>query len=306
MEQDKNEVEDSSPKLSAPTLKENDIELKAESPPVKESTQLPDKAAPPQFILPDVQTSTVPMEVHHHGHVHNKTKWKEYAFQFFMLFLAVFCGFLAEYQLEHVIENNREKQFMRSLLADLSDDQAEITRIQNRQDERGPMMDSLIRLLNSDGVWQHTADVYYFGRLASRGTVLPYNNRTIDQMRNSGGFRLVRKENVANSIMEYYSALGEVKMLEQTDLDEQNQYRALAVKVFNGEVFQSIVTSESRVLRPQGNPPLRTYDKALLGDLASWVHYMNNTRISICSELKPIKQKGLDLSNLIKKEYHLD
>jgi hypothetical protein len=27
-----------------------------------------------------------------------------------MLFLAVFCGFLAEYQLEHKIEKNREKQ----------------------------------------------------------------------------------------------------------------------------------------------------------------------------------------------------
>jgi hypothetical protein len=37
------------------------------------------------------------MEVHHHGHVHEKKKWKEYLFQFFMLFLAVFCGFLAEY-----------------------------------------------------------------------------------------------------------------------------------------------------------------------------------------------------------------
>jgi hypothetical protein len=223
-----------------------------------------------------------------------------------MLFLAVFCGFLAEYQLEHVIENSREKQFMRSLLSDLSDDQTEITRILNRQEERSPMMDSLIHLLNSDNVRQHTADVYYFGRLASRGTVLPYNNRTIDQMRNSGGFRLVRKENVANGIMEYYSALAEVKMLEQTDLDEQNQYRSLAVKVFNGGVLQSIITPESKVVKPSGNPPLRTYDKAVLGDLAGWVHYMNNTRTSICSELKPIQQKGLNLTNLIKKEYQLE
>ncbi len=27
------------------------------------------------------------MEVHHHGHVHEKKKWKEYLFQFLMLFL---------------------------------------------------------------------------------------------------------------------------------------------------------------------------------------------------------------------------
>ena len=39
-----------------------------------------------------------------------------------MLFLAVFCGFLAEYQLEHKIEKDREKQSITSLVADLQDD----------------------------------------------------------------------------------------------------------------------------------------------------------------------------------------
>jgi len=56
----------------------------------------------PQTIHPKLQSEK--MEVHHHGHVHEKKKWKEYLFQFLMLFLAVFCGFLAEYQLEHKIE----------------------------------------------------------------------------------------------------------------------------------------------------------------------------------------------------------
>jgi hypothetical protein len=39
-----------------------------------------------------------------------------------MLFLAVFCGFLAEYQLEHKIEKDREKQFIRSMIEDLEND----------------------------------------------------------------------------------------------------------------------------------------------------------------------------------------
>jgi len=51
------------------------------------------------------------MEVHHHGHVHERKKWKEYLFQFLMLILAVFCGFLAEYQLEQTIEKHKEKDF---------------------------------------------------------------------------------------------------------------------------------------------------------------------------------------------------
>ncbi len=52
------------------------------------------------------------MEVHHHPHTSRK-KWTHYFWEFLMLFLAVFCGFLAEYQLEHKIEKDREKQFMK-------------------------------------------------------------------------------------------------------------------------------------------------------------------------------------------------
>ena len=54
-----------------------------------------------QHTTHNIQQNKEIMEVHHHGHVHEKKKWKEYLFQFLMLFLAVFCGFLAEYQLEH-------------------------------------------------------------------------------------------------------------------------------------------------------------------------------------------------------------
>ena len=57
------------------------------------------------------------MEVHHHSHTQRK-KWTHYFWEFLMLFLAVFCGFLAEYKLEHVIEQKREKQFIKSLIED--------------------------------------------------------------------------------------------------------------------------------------------------------------------------------------------
>ena len=53
------------------------------------------------------------MEVHAHSHTPRK-KWTHYFWEFLMLFLAVFCGFLAEYQLEHVIEQKREKQFIKA------------------------------------------------------------------------------------------------------------------------------------------------------------------------------------------------
>ena len=61
------------------------------------------------------------MEVHAHAHTARK-KWTHYFWEFLMLFLAVFCGFLAEYQLEHKIEKTREKQLCPSLVEDLKND----------------------------------------------------------------------------------------------------------------------------------------------------------------------------------------
>lgn len=75
------------------------------------------------------------MEVHHHTHAtHGKKTWKEYFWEFMMLFLAVFCGFLAEYQLEHTIEKERGKELAESFYNELKGDSLAIQlAIRNRE-----------------------------------------------------------------------------------------------------------------------------------------------------------------------------
>ena len=63
------------------------------------------------------------MEVHAHTHTPRK-KWAHYFWEFLMLFLAVFCGFLAENFREHQVEHRREKKFMVSMVEDLRKDSA--------------------------------------------------------------------------------------------------------------------------------------------------------------------------------------
>lgn len=49
------------------------------------------------------------METHgQHLHKAPSQGWKHYVFEFFMLFLAVFAGFLAENQREHFVEKKRK------------------------------------------------------------------------------------------------------------------------------------------------------------------------------------------------------
>src|SRR4030095_14199550 len=59
------------------------------------------------------------MEVHAHSHSHGKKSWGSYFWEFLMLFLAVFAGFLAENQREHIIEKSRAQKFLQSMLLDV-------------------------------------------------------------------------------------------------------------------------------------------------------------------------------------------
>ena len=114
-----------------------------------------------ETIVPVAETSDIinptsdikEMEVHHHAHdpaaPHHKKNWKNYFWEFLMLFLAVFCGFLAEYQLEHKIERDRELQFIKSLTTDLQDDVKNLNAIIEQEDDGIKSLDTLIDLLNN-------------------------------------------------------------------------------------------------------------------------------------------------------------
>ena len=141
------------------------------------------------------------MEVHHH--THHPKRWKEYFWEFFMLFMAVFCGFLAELQLEHYIENQREKQFMVTLIEDLKSDSVVLAECEQVWAKVNADIDSVndaiqIPVQKSDftKVYRHLA-----GALNYNG--FTYNDRTIAQLKNAGGFRLIKDEEVSNKISLY-------------------------------------------------------------------------------------------------------
>jgi len=144
------------------------------------------------------------MEVHHHAHHEGKKTWKSYFWEFLMLFLAVFCGFLAEYQLEHVIEHQREKQYMQSFIYDLQNDTTNLNEGFPKKAQRITAIDSVLLFFETNpdakiipgSVLRHMRRTLW-DRHYRR------NSATIDQLRNAGGLRLIRKKNVRDSIAAY-------------------------------------------------------------------------------------------------------
>jgi hypothetical protein len=141
------------------------------------------------------------MEVHAHSHTPRK-KWTHYIWEFFMLFLAVFCGMLAEYKLEHIIEHQREKQYIRSLIKDVELDLASLKSSYNNRKIQINYFDSLRSLLK-DGYENHLNDLYFYARHIARPVSFQYHDRTIQQLKNSGNLRLIKNIDAAYSITIY-------------------------------------------------------------------------------------------------------
>ncbi|HEU5167693.1 MAG TPA: hypothetical protein VFU29_19240 [Chitinophagaceae bacterium] len=246
------------------------------------------------------------MEVHAHTHTPRK-KWTHYFWEFLMLFLAVFCGFLAEYQLEHTIEHQREKQYIKSLIADLKSDQETLTQHILHVQTGISRMDSVITILDTPSlIGGNTGKLYYLARIAPRLNPLSTNNRTFEQLKNSGSFRLIRNINTSNKIMAYYEKFPLIRLLESVNETEFNEYKKIAAKIFDPAVFLKMEGYNSEINRTTENPPLRTTDIELLQELSVFSVYMHGTKKGILGVDEELKIAGAELMEYLQKEYHLE
>jgi hypothetical protein len=245
------------------------------------------------------------MEVHHHTHPgHHKKTWKDYFWEFLMLFLAVFCGFLAEYQLEHVIEHQKEKEFIQSLTDDLQDDEKALQSMLDFDRKGVLLLDSMIYFLNDASLAkQHGSQLYYMARIGPRSQPFANNSRTFDQLRNSGGFRLIRKTSASNKITGYYAQLSPVRLLEDNYNHEFDNYKRVAAKIFNPGILRSQETDDGEIMRSSDNPALITYDAQLLKELGFHVLQMNGSRRSKRLMLENLKKSANDLRLFLLDQY---
>jgi hypothetical protein len=243
------------------------------------------------------------MEVHAHTHTARK-KWTHYFWEFLMLFLAVFCGFMAEYQLEHTIEKDREKQYMITMIEDLKTDSVMLERNIRQRTSRIRMIDSLVSLLNSPERDLKGNDLYFFARSISPPTNMFPNDRTIQQLKSSGNLRLIRNKDISNEIMAYDQIIRQALFELDDEIEIRAEYRQLASKVFKTTVFHEMIAGDT-VARPAGNPVLFTTNPDLINELIGRIQYFKRVHHVqlITSEKLLIKAK--QLSNFIKEEYHL-
>jgi len=254
------------------------------------------------------------MEVHAHSHTERK-KWTHYLWEFLMLFLAVFCGFLAENQREHLVENQREKQYIKNLLLDLKQDTFELSQNIKSRERRKISADFLIHELSIPISDETRNSIYYNASRLNSLQLFNYSNSTIQQLKNSGLMRLIRNSDLVERINSYDRAVTRHKVREDVELDLTLEYMKAICFVLDAITIETLgdsltktafgVSPDSIHTRPVFKP-LLTKDTDKINLVKGVTAQLYNRNLSNYFQLIGLRRQAANIIELIKKEYHIE
>jgi len=260
------------------------------------------------------------MEVHKHPHhVTHKKKWGEYLLEFFMLFLAVFLGFVAENIREASVERHREKEYMRLMVEDLKKDTANINSMVSGNGILIMGLDSLLDLLSGpqqDQLIQRRTFIYSL-KYTYWYMPIQFSELALTQLKSSGGFRLIKDKKITSAILQYDQGLDACKYnydlllqyyhtFEPTNKDLFNM--TLARKAFKAieKNFHTVFLpyDEFEKLVPKGNY-LDKNDPALFLKYHDDILYYETTLTNLTNIVANQKLSSDSLMQLLKTNYHI-
>ena len=244
----------------------------------------------------------------HPPHLHHTSgkRFSHYFYEFLMLFLAVLSGFFAENLREEKVEHNRENEYMKSMVEDLRLDTLQLSRIKSFRLDKLSTIDSLNNFFKDYKEGLVPSNIYIQANKLFGHAGFFQNSGTLDQLRNSGGLRLIRHRNVVDSIESYDQQIKRISLRDIYETNFSYDHNKLQQKLFNGrEVLPFSETktsmSESTVLPPTVKLNVQILDE-YVNSLIGFKYFVRRDL-----ELQEaVKAKAKNLINLIKKEYSLE
>src|SRR5688572_6099693 len=256
------------------------------------------------------------MEVHHHAHTPGK-KWTHYFWEFLMLFLAVFCGFLAENQREHYIERIRAKQYARALISDLKKDTTMIKVIIRQLKSNITRTDSLAVFLKNEPIDQiRNIDLFTISTELYRHYT--WNRATLEQIKNSGGLRYFSNDSIIARISSYDAFTRH--MDEDYKGDEARAHRAVEKRNqivdhnYPHQFIISLLANRDSLMKTDYFNEMAKNGPRLLTSNINDIKIFLNEKLSIRqhystraeNELPELIKDAEELIFLLKNEFHLE
>ena len=239
------------------------------------------------------------MEVHHHSHSSRK-KWTHYFWEFLMLFLAVFCGFLAEYQLEHKIERDRGKQYIRSFYEDMVTDSSHFSKLITTFETKVTVLQNISSCY--DSVKSGQTNIICLGNIFRNSLDFPdmvYTDRTLQQLKNAGGLRLLNAVD-ADKILLYDNLLRKYKLAETSGYQQmQTEIRNTFFSVINFESWADYRIASTNFI-------LFTNNKELLNKFFNQLRLYSLWSGARLRDMQELKKRNEELIGFFKKKNHFE
>lgn len=221
-----------------------------------------------------------------------------------MLFLAVFCGFLAEYKLEHVLERQHEKEFAKLLLSDLRADSLYYIR---RNENTEKILKGHQQLYDLMTASQKPTDKQILSAFLPIDHLYGFSvtSGTYSQMKTSGSLRYIQKTELINNLQQYYEVLIPIANL---IIEKNVQYYSSIITPYKINHFrvQDYSSVADSLIAIVDNPTImnRTSqtDQELLNIMGE---YGTLQKIFKIRNIEKLITKNSELIHLIKEEYDL-
>jgi len=259
-----------------------------------ENSTNPESEKPSDNIIPKHESENIATRAHH-LYKSSRKNVRDYFFEFLMLFLAVFCGFLAENWREQLQEHRREKEYIYSIVEDLKSDtlQSDIILLQLKRTSSG--IDSLLIALSSPDVFKNSNKVYGLWTKNLDIKAFVSNDRTIQQLKNSGELRLIRNKAVSDGIMKYDQTVK--NYYQQSNF----MYSALSDQHIYSQLFDFISLSKNKTIPV----PLTQRGEKSLNEAYAHLQLWNSGLLGLISWLEDVNNEGKNMVVFIQKEYHI-
>lgn len=285
---------------------EEPIETPVNKPPENPPGEMiPEKENEP-VILP---TETENMEVHHHAQHGEKKNWKSYAWEFLMLFFAVFFGFLAQNFLEHRLENEKGIQYVKSMIEDIISDSVKINHTLEFSEKQQLGLDSLSQLFDHPPYSDSTIKRMYILMLkyTMNDANVALTKRTISQLNNSGGMRLISSKISADEITKYAEGADDIETQGNFFKDVAlNEIIKLNNQIFYLKYINGVTRRNIDSIMVKAPIPLANKDKNLLIEYANRLLFTSGALMNYNYKLTNFKAEIPKTIAILKKENNIE
>ena len=238
-----------------------------------------------------------------------KKKWYVYFIDFSMLFVAVTLGFLAENVRDQQTDKNREISYLKNVHEDLLVDLNRFELVMSANNWRLLMLDSLHMEINK--VSPDLPSLYYYIRNLALRTTFESSHLGLDQIKASGGFRLIQNAKIIAGIQDYERRLNSAMKLEEIRERTLEQARFKMAVVFDAGTLYQMTKNQSmfkgektvRYKRPAQAAPFVVGDRETFNELINFINLGLNTNIHLNDSFNELKSIAKALDAAIMEEY---